>query len=136
MNTKPIVLGSILAMFLSACAHGPDVKMLEKRANYDAAGSEDVEFGVSPEGDKLIPQRTETQTTDVCIYPHEMANGDYFLGGWIRTVIFEPRWAVQKANSDAVAGGLIDVSSSDDLEKEKDEKAEQLRRRMESRGNK
>lgn len=136
MKKNQIIISSVVALFLSACAHGPDVKMLEKRANYDAEGSEEVEFGVSASDQKLVPKRTATQTTDIFIYPHEMGTGDYFLGAWIRSIVIEPRWAVEKPSSSAPASGLLDVSSGEDLQKELDEKHEQQRRRVENRGQK
>lgn len=136
MNTNRIVIGTLVALFLSACAHGPDVKMLEKRANYEAEGSEGVELGVAVDGTLHAPKRTESQTADIYIHRHEMATGDYFMGGWVRTVVFEPRWSSIKAGPDKPAAGLLDVSSAEDVQKEKDEKAEELRRRMEGRGQK
>ena len=50
----------------------------------------------------LVPQRTNPTVTDIWIHPHEMPTGDYFRGGWIRTVISNARWEVEKKKSPLV----------------------------------
>jgi hypothetical protein len=65
--------------------------MLDERAEYEKVN--DIRLK-SPEDDL---KRSNAQVTDVFIHPHEMASGDYFLGGWIRTVLTEPRWNKAKA---------------------------------------
>jgi hypothetical protein len=52
--------------------------MLEERAEYEKVN--DVKI-YSSQADL---KRSKTAVTDVFVHPHEMASGDYFLGGWIR----------------------------------------------------
>ena len=65
--------------------------MLGERAEYERVN--DLRLSSSQENLK----RSKATVTDVLIHPHEMPSGDYFLGGWIRTVLKEPRWNKTKA---------------------------------------
>lgn len=87
----------LVALFLSACAttRAPSLNMLEKRSDYDNTGQ--IEDALSSvDAPLLVPQRTKPTVTDIWIHPHEMPTGDYFRGGWIRTVIAGARWEVEK----------------------------------------
>ena len=87
-------------LFLSACAINrvPSLNMLEKRSDY--AGLRQVEEDLSSLGGPLlIPQRTQSTVTDIWVHPHEMPTGDYFRGGWIRTVISSPKWTIEQKSS-------------------------------------
>ena len=87
----------LVALFLPACAttRVPSLNMLEKRSDYDNTGQ--IEDALSSvDTPLLVPQRTKPTVTDIWIHPHEMPTGDYFRGGWIRTVIAKARWEVEK----------------------------------------
>jgi hypothetical protein len=91
---------SILLMvnlFLFSCAmnRAPGMKMLEKVADYDSLKRVDEELD-SVRRPLLIPRRTKALVTDIWIHPHEMPTGDYFQGGWIRTVINRASWKLEK----------------------------------------
>jgi len=61
--------------------------MLDQSANYHQMPGED--FFISSE---KSPHFSQSLTTDILIYPHETSTKDYFLGGWIRTVVNPSSW--------------------------------------------
>jgi hypothetical protein len=99
---KIIFLLSV-ALLLSSCAttRAPSLNLLEKRSDYDNMGQIENELS-SVDAPLLVPQRTNPTVTDIWIHPHEMPTGDYFRGGWIRTVISNARWEVEKKKSPLV----------------------------------
>lgn len=99
---KSIFLLSV-ALLLSSCAttRAPSLNLLEKRSDYDNMGQIENELS-SVDAPLLVPQRTNPTVTDIWIHPHEMPTGDYFRGGWIRTVISSARWEVEKKKSPLV----------------------------------
>ena len=90
---KKNLIGFIVSFFLASCAisRAPSLRLLEERADYDRVNA--VRVSSSQEDLK----RSKALVTDVFIHPHELPSGDYFLGGWIRTVLKEPRWNKTKA---------------------------------------
>jgi hypothetical protein len=64
--------------------------MLDARSEYESDKPLDVSF--TPSEEKTIPKRSAAVVADIWIHPNEMATGDYFLGGWIRSVIKQPHW--------------------------------------------
>lgn len=85
----------ILPMIFNACAsfRAPSLNMLEKRA--DLSGTRDVEEALkSVDNPFLVPNRTKPIITDIWIHPYEMPTGDYFRGGWIRTIVSGSKWEV------------------------------------------
>ncbi|MBT4761936.1 MAG: hypothetical protein HOO06_09590 [Bdellovibrionaceae bacterium] len=94
------ILILLVAILLSACSttRAPSLNMLEKRSDYSGVGQiEDALSSVN--SPLLVPQRTKPIVTDIWVHPHEMPTGDYFRGGWIRTVISKARWEVEKKRS-------------------------------------
>ena len=87
----------LTSLTLSACAvhRSSSLNMLDKRSDYaqEKRIKEDLSLIQNP---LLTPRRTQPQVTDIFIYPHEMPTGDYFRGGWIRTIISESKWAIEK----------------------------------------
>ena len=84
------------SIFFSSCAvhRTPSLNMLEKRSDYE--GSRQIKKELSSlQGPLLVPQRTESKITDIWIHPHEMPTGDYFRGGWIRTIISHSQWSIK-----------------------------------------
>lgn len=86
----------LLPLLISACAtnRAPSLNMLEKRSDYNQLHH--IEKSLSAlDNPLLVPTRTEPIVTDIWVHPHEMPTGDYFRGGWIRTVISRSRWEVK-----------------------------------------
>lgn len=79
---------------LSACAttRAPSERMLDARAGYDTHGDQPLDVTFVPSDDKVVPKRSAPVIADIWIHPNEMATGDYFLGGWIRSIVKEPHW--------------------------------------------
>ena len=92
MKTISLFLFSIL--FLGACAtnRAPSERMLDARAGYDDGGDKPLDVTFTPSDDKVVPKRSAPVIADVWVHPNELATGDYFLGGWIRSVVKEPHW--------------------------------------------
>ena len=96
------ILMLLVALFLSACAtsRAPSLNMLERRSDYNGVGQ--IEDALSSvDTPLLVPQRTKPTITDIWIHPHEMPTGDYFRGGWIRTVISGARWQMEQQGQPA-----------------------------------
>lgn len=94
-NMKKILF---LLLLLPACSmmnRMPSLNMLERRADYN--GLRRVEEHLSSlDGPLLVPQRTQPKVADIWVHPHEMPTGDYFRGGWIRTLVSHSKWTVEK----------------------------------------
>lgn len=89
----------LITLFLAGCSlsrvYGPN--LLEKRADYDGTLETEVFFeGKSP---LLRPKRSKPQIADIWIHPHEMPSGDYFMGGWIRTLVSHSKWEMERVKA-------------------------------------
>ena len=91
---KTISLFLFSTLFLGDCAtnRAPSERMLDARAGYDDGGDKPLDVTFTPSDDKVVPKRSEPVIADVWVHPNELATGDYFLGGWIRSVVKEPHW--------------------------------------------
>ena len=91
------------SLFMVGCAinRAPSLNMLEQTADYDASKRTAGSLG-ELKGPLLSPYRTEPQMTDILIHPHEMPTGDYFLGGWIRVVLAQPKWEMDGSEKPTV----------------------------------
>ena len=97
-------------LFVAAgCSTGraPSLNMLEKRADYDAELRTD-EAMADIENPILVPNRTIPRVTDIWVHPHEMPTGDYFRGGWIRTIISDSHWQMETRSAPKVEGNEVD----------------------------
>ena len=74
-----------------AVTRAPSDRMLDARSDYKSDKPLEVEF--IPTEQKVAPKRSAAVTADIWVHPHEMGPGDYFLGGWMRTVVKEPHWS-------------------------------------------
>lgn len=101
MNKSKFIL--IFLLFLNACAinRAPSLNLLEKRSDYDGVnGLEDALNAV--DNPLLVPVRTEPLVADVWVHPHELANGDYFRGAWIRTVVSRSSWQMDEKHESLI----------------------------------
>ncbi|MFK7827887.1 MAG: hypothetical protein AB8G05_27310 [Oligoflexales bacterium] len=87
----------VLANLLGACAinRAPSLNLLEKTADYQST-YEIEEALKSVDHPLLVPVRTTPQIADIWVHSREMPNGDYFRGGWIRTVLIRSHWQVEE----------------------------------------
>ena len=92
------ILVSLCPLLLNACAttRVPSINLLEKRADYEDVDQvkEALEKIAQP---LLVPVRTKPIIADIWVHPHELPNGDYFRGGWVRTVVTRSHWQVEEA---------------------------------------
>ena len=96
---KPLTLVvPFLLLFMNACAsmnRAPSLNMLEKRADYNDQNEIKEALG-EVDNPLLVPVRTSPTIADIWVHPHELPNGDYFRGGWIRTVVTRSHWQVEE----------------------------------------
>lgn len=99
-----ILVVLLISLFVSACGtmRAPSLNMLDRRSDYtgENRASETLDDLDRP---LLVPDRTKPQITDIWIHPHEMPTGDYFRGGWIRTIVTDSQWEMERANKPLVA---------------------------------
>ena len=83
-----------LFSFLPSCStiRVPGLKMLERRADYESNAKLD---GMLKQTSTLfVPKKTRPKEVDIYIHPHETPHGDYFRGGFIRSIIEDSHWEV------------------------------------------
>lgn len=95
---KNILLISLIAIIQVGCAitRAESQMMLEKRADIDGSHAAINQMSNIDTG-LLEPVRTKPQIADIWVHPHELPNGDYFRGAWIRTIVRKSSWGY-KAN--------------------------------------
>ena len=91
---KTISLFLFSTMFLGACAtnRAPSERMLDARSGYDNGGDKALDVTFTPSDDKVVPKRSAPVIADIWVHANELATGDYFRGGWIRSIVKEPYW--------------------------------------------
>jgi uncharacterized lipoprotein YmbA len=88
LNTA-LMLSSVI--FLNACStpRAPSINFLEIRSDYNKKSElKDVKNTSS----LFVPNRTKPQEVDIYIHPHETIHGDYFQGGYVRSVVKGGQW--------------------------------------------
>ncbi|MGE3611005.1 MAG: hypothetical protein AB7I27_15550 [Bacteriovoracaceae bacterium] len=83
------ILSSVI--FLNACStqRAPSINFLEIRSDYDKKSElKDVKNTSA----LFVPNRTKPQEVDIYIHPHETIHGDYFRGGYVRSVVKGGQW--------------------------------------------
>ena len=85
-----------LLFILASCSalRVPSLKIMEKRADYD--GSAQVKHTFKGGSPLFVPQKTAPVTVDIYIHPHETVHGDYFRGGFLRSIVEPSRWELSK----------------------------------------
>ncbi len=73
------------------------MNLLEKRSDFKGLGEVEEALG-AVDNPLLMPVRTEPQIADIWVHPHELPNGDYFRGAWIRTVVARSSWSMEGKN--------------------------------------
>ncbi len=91
------ILAPALFALLHACAmnRADSLNLLEKRADFKGFNEVEEALG-AVDNPLLVPVRTEPQVADIWVHPHELANGDYFRGAWIRTVVSRSTWSMEE----------------------------------------
>ena len=99
MRKSILILISTL-FILTGCAtsRAPGLNMLEVRADYSGENYINNELS----GNSTIPNITAPKVEDIYIYPHEMPSGDYFRGGWIRTLVSKGQWQLEEVRPKAI----------------------------------
>lgn len=84
-----LLLSSVI--FFQACStpRAPSINFLELRSDYDKKSElKDVKNTSA----LFIPNRTKPQEVDIYIHPHETIHGDYFRGGYVRSIVKGGQW--------------------------------------------
>ena len=89
----PIFLAFTISLLTFGCSinRAASDNLLEKRSDYSGKDAQSKNLR-EIKGNLIQPKRTKTETVDILVHPHELAGGDYFLGGWIRAIVTQPRW--------------------------------------------
>ena len=96
MSTR-VSIFLIFIWFSSGCAMTRAVSsnMLEKRS--DLGGIHEVEASLQGIDKPLLePVRSEPVIADIWVHAHELPNGDYFRGAWIRTIVSKSAWQIKE----------------------------------------
>ncbi len=92
---KFLIIFSVITFTACSTVRAPSLNMLKKRADYRDINHIESSLN-SIENPLLVPSRTHPMVADIWVHPHEMPTGDYFRGGWIRTIVTRSRWFVDK----------------------------------------
>lgn len=93
---------TIFTLFLASCStmRAPSINMLERRADYN--GEVELKTMLDDGSPLFVPQKTKPQEVDIYIHPHETIHGDYFRGGFIRSVVEGSQWELTKVEAPPV----------------------------------
>jgi len=94
---------ALILLLSTSCALNrvKGTNMLNKRSDYKS--TKQIEDALSSADEALLsPERTKPSVADIWIHPHEMPSGDYFLGGWIRSIISKARWQVEEKRKSSI----------------------------------
>lgn len=94
-----VILLTTFAIFMASCStmRAPSINMLETRADYD--GNVELETMLEDGSPLFVPQKTKPQEVDIYIHPHETVHGDYFRGGFIRSIVKGSQWELTKVEA-------------------------------------
>ncbi len=92
-----VILGLGLAISSCSTTRAPSINMLEKRANYNAQINEEKIFG--SKDSLFVPNKTVAKKVDIYIHPHETPQGDYFRGGFLRSIVETSKWEMKKVKN-------------------------------------
>lgn len=95
LNTA-LILSSVL--FLNACSttRAPSINFLELRSDYD--GKSKLK-DVNETSALFVPNRTKPQEVDIYVHPHETVHGDYFRGGYVRSIVKGGQWELTETTA-------------------------------------
>ena len=100
--TKAAAWALAVAVLISGCVNrAASETMLEKRADYEGAATQEAEELKLSSGPALDvvgvrPARTAPKIAHIWIFPHETSSKEYFWGGWISVVVEGDKWNVDK----------------------------------------
>lgn len=95
LNTA-LMLSSVL--FLNACSttRAPSINFLQIRSDYD--GKSKLK-DVNETSALFVPNRTKPQEVDIYVHPHETVHGDYFRGGYVRSIVKGGQWELTETTT-------------------------------------
>ena len=101
LNTA-LMLSSIL--FLSACSttRAPSINFLQIRSDYDGKSKL---IDVNETSALFVPNRTKPQEVDIYVHPHETVHGDYFRGGYVRSIVKGGQWELTESTTTPAVQG-------------------------------
>jgi hypothetical protein len=111
------ILSSVI--FLNACStqRAPSINFLEIRSDYDKKSElKDVKNTSA----LFVPNRTKPQEVDIYIHPHETIHGDYFRGGYVRSVVKGGQWELSDSTE------TPPIQEAEKKENKKEEKKTEL----------
>lgn len=100
---------------MSCAGRAVSLRMLDRRAEYEELGTRQElsvkEAGLDGFRDSPVPVRTRPKVAAIWIHSHEMANHDYFWGGWMSVVVEADQWVLSKPGEMRKAPGIVDVTT-------------------------
>lgn len=95
LNTA-LILTSVL--FFNACSttRVPSINFLQIRSDYD--GKSKLK-DVNETSALFVPNRTKPQEVDIYVHPHETVHGDYFRGGYVRSIVKGGQWELTESTT-------------------------------------
>lgn len=90
------LLSFLSISFLCSCAshNKPQISFLEKRADYEDKERQKAQIK-DLKASFISLKRTEPHLADIWIHPHELPSGDFFQGGWVKTLLSHSAWEVE-----------------------------------------
>lgn len=94
MKKLTLLLPLTFTLIISSCSttRAPSVNFLEIRSDYN--GKSQVKELDS--NSLFVPNRTKPKQVDIYIHPHETVHGDYFRGGYIRSIVQSGQWELNE----------------------------------------
>lgn len=90
MKKLSVLLSLSFTFFITSCSttRAPSVNFLEIRSDYNGESNlKNLNTNAL-----FVPKRTEPKQVDIYIHPHETVHGDYFRGGYIRSIVQGGQW--------------------------------------------
>lgn len=88
------LLSSILLLNACSTNRAPSINFLELRSDYNGKSKlKDVKDTSA----LFVPNRTKPQEVDIYIHPHETIHGDYFRGGYVRSIVKGGQWELSES---------------------------------------
>lgn len=95
LNTA-LMLSFVLLLNACSTTRAPSINFLEMRSDYDKSSElKDLNNTSS----LFVPNRTKPQEVDIFVHPHETVHGDYFQGGFVRSVVQGSQWDLSESTA-------------------------------------
>ena len=116
MQKLKLLLPLSFTLIISSCSttRAPSVNFLEIRSDYN--GKSQVKE--LDNNSLFVPNRTKPKQVDIYIHPHETVHGDYFRGGYIRSIVQGGQWELGESKPQENLKAKNDEAKEKDSQKE------------------